>query len=89
MALGARPGAVELLFLRQGFVLTGMGIALGWPAAWMISRLVRSFLYSVQPHDALTFAAVPILLAAVALLACWIPARRASLVDPAETLRAE
>jgi predicted permease len=89
MALGARSGAVELLFLRQGIVLTVTGIALGWPAAWMISRLVRSFLYSVQPHDALTFAAVPILLTAVALLACWIPARRASLVDPAETLRAE
>ena len=55
----------------------------------LLSRVVRGFLYGIQTHDAFTFAVVPILLAVVALVACWIPARRASLVDPAETLRAE
>ncbi len=89
MALGAQPRAVGLLFLRHGVVLTLISIALGWPAAWIISKLVRSFLYGIQPHDAPTFVTVPIVLAAVALAACWIPARRASLVDPAETLRTE
>jgi len=89
MALGARPGAVEQLFLRQGLVLTLIALALGWPAAWMVSRVVQSFLYGVQPHDTFTFAVVPVALALVSLLACWIPARRASMVDPARTLRAE
>lgn len=89
MALGAKRGAVEQLFLRQGVVLTAIAIGLGWPGAWMVSRLVRSFLYGVEPHDVTTFAVVPVVLAAVALAACWIPARRAARVDPAETLRAE
>ena len=89
MALGARRGAVEHLFLRHGVVLTAIAILLGWPAAWMVSRVVRSFLYGVEPHDAFTFAVVPVVLAAVSLAACWIPARRAAMVDPAETLRAE
>lgn len=89
MALGAQSSTVELLFLRHGLVLRLIAIALGWPAAWIVSKLVRSFLYGIQPHDALTFVTVPIVLAAVALVACWIPARRASLVDPAETLRTE
>jgi ABC-type antimicrobial peptide transport system permease subunit len=89
MALGARRSAVEQLFLRQGLVLTGIAIGLGWPAAWMASRVVRSFLYGVEPHDTTTFAVVPVALAAVAMLACWVPARRAARVDPAETLRAE
>jgi len=87
--MGARRGTVEQLFLRQGAVLTVIAIALGWPAAWMVSRLVRSFLYGVEPHDATTFAVIPVVLAVVALAACWIPARRAALVDPAKTLRAE
>ena len=89
MALGARRGTVEQLFLRQGAALTVIAIALGWPAAWMVSRLVRSFLYGVEPHDTTTFVVVPAVLAAVALVACWGPARRAARVDPAETLRAE
>ena len=89
MALGARRGMVEQLFLRQGAVLTAIAIALGWPAAWMVSRLVRSFLYGVEPHDITTFVVVPVVLAGVALAACWVPARRAARVDPAETLRAE
>ena len=76
MAMGAQPGTVERLVLRQGLVLTLIAVALGWPAAWMLSKLAASFLYGIQPHDALTFALVPPSLIAIALAACYIPARR-------------
>jgi ABC-type antimicrobial peptide transport system permease subunit len=89
MAMGAQPGTVERLILRQGLVLTLIAMALGWPAAWMLSKLASSFLYGIQPHDALTFAAVPPFLAAIALVACWIPARRAASIDPMRALRTE
>jgi ABC-type lipoprotein release transport system permease subunit len=55
----------------------------------LISKLASSFLYGIQPHDALTFALVPPLLAAIALAACWIPARRAASIEPMQALRAE
>jgi predicted permease len=89
MAMGARTGAVEGLIVRQGMTLAAIAVALGWPAAWMVSKLAASFLYGINPHDALTFATVPVLLIAVALLACWIPARRAAQINPTEALRAE
>jgi ABC-type antimicrobial peptide transport system permease subunit len=89
MAMGAQPGTVERLVLRQGFVLTLIAMALGWPAAWMLSKLAASFLYGIQPHDTLTFAVVPSLLAAVALAACWIPARLAASIEPMQALRTE
>jgi predicted permease len=89
MALGARPGTVERLVLRQGMVLTLIALVLGWPAAWMLSKLASSFLYGIQPHDAFTFAIVPPLLGVIALAACWIPARRAASVDPMQALRTE
>ncbi|HET6216021.1 MAG TPA: FtsX-like permease family protein [Acidobacteriaceae bacterium] len=75
--------------MRQGLVLTLIAVALGWPAAWMLSKLAASFLYGIHPHDALTFAIVPIFLTAVALVACWIPARRAASIDPMQALRTE
>jgi predicted permease len=89
MAMGARPAAVERLVLRQGLVLTVIAVALGWPAAWMLSTLAASFLYGIQPHDALTFTIVPPFLVAIALAACWLPARRAARVDPMQALRTE
>jgi predicted permease len=89
MAMGAQPGAVERLVLRQGLVLTLIAVALGWPAAWMLSKLAASFLYGIHPHDALTFAVVPPFLAVIALVACWIPARRAASVEPMMALRTE
>jgi len=89
MALGAKPGSVERLVLRQGMVLTLIAIALGWPAAWMLAKAASSFLYGIQPHDLLTFALVPPFLAAIALAACYIPARRAASVDPMKALRTE
>ncbi len=87
MALGAKRGTVERLILRQGMVLTVIAIVIGWPAAWMLAKMAASFLYGIQPHDAVTFAVVPPLLAAIALAACWIPARRAASVDPMRALR--
>ena len=89
MALGARAGTVEQLVLRQGLVLTVIAIALGWPAAWMLAKLASSFLYGIQPHDALTFALVPPFLAVIAMAACYIPARRAASIDPMQALRTE
>ena len=89
MALGAQPGTVERLVLRQGLVLTLIAVALGWPAAWLLAKLAASFLYGIHPHDALTFAVVPPFLIAIALAACYIPARRAASVDPMQALRTE
>jgi ABC-type antimicrobial peptide transport system permease subunit len=89
MALGAQPGTVERLVLRQGFVLTLIAVVLGWPVAWMLAKLAASFLYGIQPHDVLTFAVVPPLLSAIALVACWIPARRAASIEPMVALRTE
>ena len=89
MALGAKPGMVERLILRQGLALTLIGVALGWPAAWMLSRLASTFLYGIHPHDVFTFAVVPPFLIAIALVACWIPARRAASFDPMKALRTE
>jgi predicted permease len=89
MAMGAQPGTVERLVLRQGLVLTVIAMVLGWPAAWMLSKLAASFLYGIHPHDAVTFAVVPPFLAAIALVACWIPARRAASIEPMVALRTE
>jgi ABC-type antimicrobial peptide transport system permease subunit len=89
MAVGARPGEVERLIVRQGMTLACIAVALGWPAAWMLSKLAASYLYGIQPHDAITFSAVPLMLAAIALAACWIPARRAATVNPMDALRVE
>jgi predicted permease len=89
MALGAQPGTVERLILRQGMVLTLIALVLGWPAAWMLAKMASSFLYGIQPHDALTFALVPPFLAVIALIACYVPARRAAAVDPMRALRTE
>ncbi len=89
MALGAKTAVVERMVLRQGLVLSLIAVALGWPAAWMVAKLATSFLYGIQPHDVLTFAAVPPFLLLIALAACWIPARRAASVDPMRALRTE
>jgi ABC-type antimicrobial peptide transport system permease subunit len=89
MALGARPGVVERLVVRQGMVLAAIAMILGWPAAWTLSKLASGFLYGIQPHDSLTFIAVPIILALIALIACWLPARRAASIDPMQALRTE
>jgi ABC-type antimicrobial peptide transport system permease subunit len=89
MALGAQPGDVLPMILRQGIFIVGVGLAAGVLAAAAIARLVGNFLYGVSPLDPLTYLSASILLAGVALLACYIPARRAMRVDPATALRNE
>jgi putative ABC transport system permease protein len=89
MALGARSGDVLRLVIGQGAAMAIVGIMVGLAAALVASRALRSLLYGVSPTDTVTFAAAPLLLLAVALLASYIPARRATRVDPMVTLRAE
>jgi putative ABC transport system permease protein len=87
MALGAQRRDVLALILMQGFKLTLSGIGLGLAAAVALTRWLESLLFGVRPTDALTFAVIALLLVGVALLACWIPARRATKVDPLMALR--
>ncbi|OLD44225.1 MAG: hypothetical protein AUI63_06905 [Gemmatimonadetes bacterium 13_1_40CM_2_60_3] len=87
MALGARRSAVLVLVLRNGLKLAGVGILIGLIGAMALTRLLHSLLFGVGPTDPLTFIAVPLLLVTAALLACWLPARRATKVDPMEALR--
>ena len=89
MALGAPATTVLRSVVTDGLRLTGMGIALGLAGAWAVSRALGSLLYGVKATDPLTFVGTAALLTAVATLATWIPARRASRVDPVEALRAE
>lgn len=89
MALGARPGQVLSLVMRDGAVLIGGGLLAGVPAAWSVSRLFEGFLFGVQPGDLPTFAMTAVALAFAGGLAAWIPARRAASVDPATALRCE
>ncbi|MFL6196578.1 MAG: FtsX-like permease family protein, partial [Thermoanaerobaculia bacterium] len=89
MALGARQGEVLGLILKQGLVLTLIGIAIGLAGALALTRVMSSLLYGVSASDPWTFAAIALLLTAVAGTACYIPARRAARVDPLVALRSE
>jgi predicted permease len=89
MALGAKPGDVLGMVIRQGITLTLMGIAIGIVAALGVTRLINSMIFGVTPYDPITFLMVAGVLVAVAFLACYIPARRAMRVDPMVALRYE
>ena len=89
MTLGARPGDVLRMVMGEGMRLASLGIALGLAAALLLTRTLRSLLFGVSAADPFTFAAITLLLAAAALLACWLPARRAIRVTPVTALRAE
>jgi predicted lysophospholipase L1 biosynthesis ABC-type transport system permease subunit len=89
LALGAQGGDVVSMVLRQGAKLALVGVCIGVVAALALARLMTSLLFGVTAHDPLTFAAVAALLITVALLACYIPARRAMKVDPMVALRYE
>lgn len=89
LALGAEPGEVRSLVLRQAMRLVLLGIAAGLIGAAGITRILGSMLFNVRPLDPLTFGGVAILLAAVALAACYLPVRRATTTDPLQALRAD
>jgi ABC-type antimicrobial peptide transport system permease subunit len=87
MAMGARPLDIVGVVLREGLSLLGVGLAVGLVLAGLGSRVLGRFLFGVGTGDALTFVAVPLLLAGVALLASWLPARRAARLAPVNALR--
>ena len=89
LALGATRSEVLALVVRQGMTLTLAGLGLGIAGAVGATRLMRGLLYQTEPLDLVTFASVPGILAVVALLACYLPARRAAGVEPMAALRAE
>jgi putative ABC transport system permease protein len=88
-AVGANAGHIHKLIFAEGFRLIGGGIVSGVIAAFLLSRVLRSFLFEVEPNDLATLLGVGVLFAAVALLACWAPGRRAARVDPIEALRCD
>ena len=86
-ALGAQPRDVLRLVIGEGMRLTSLGVLLGLFGAFWLTRWLSSLLFEIQPLDPVTFSAVSLLLLAVALIACWIPARRAVRIDPTQALR--
>ncbi|HEV2669043.1 MAG TPA: FtsX-like permease family protein, partial [Blastocatellia bacterium] len=89
MAMGARQFDVLRLIVGQGMKLTLAGVALGSMSAFAMTRWMESLLFGVRATDPLTFSIIPLMLTAVSMLACWIPARRATKVDPMIALRCE
>ena len=89
MALGAQRGDILALVVRQGAALVAAGAVVGLLAAAVSSRVLESFLYGVTADDRLTFVGAPLVLIVVALVACWLPARRATRIDPMDALRVE
>lgn len=89
MALGAERSDVLILILRNASVLVGFGLILGLISAWIVSRLLKSFLFGVSEHDPLTVAAVACLIVVCGLAAAFVPARRAASIDPMQALRTE
>ncbi len=89
MALGARTTDVLKMVVGNGMKLAFLGLAIGLVASWLLTRFISSLLFGVEPTDPLTFSVVSLCLLAAAFLACYLPARRATKVDPLEALRYE
>jgi ABC-type antimicrobial peptide transport system permease subunit len=89
LALGANSGSVRNMVVFQGLRLALLGIGIGVASAFGLTKLIASLLYGVKARDPLVFVGVPLLLAVVALLAVWLPARRATRVSPVDALRSE
>jgi predicted permease len=89
LALGAQQGELKKMFVRSGLSLACIGLGIGVIAALALTRLMKSLLFGISPLDPVTYVAVPLVLVTAVLVASYIPARRAALVDPVEALRAE
>jgi putative ABC transport system permease protein len=89
LALGALPSQIRSMMLARGMRLLGSGLLLGFVGAFAVARVLRSLLFGVSAADPLIYVVVTLVLAGAALVACWLPARRAARVDPIITLRAE
>jgi ABC-type antimicrobial peptide transport system permease subunit len=89
LMLGAQTREIRALFLRRGLILVGLGIVVGLTTAAGVTRLIQSLLFGTSPLDPVTFVVTPLVLAAAAMLASYLPARRAMAVDPVETMRVE
>lgn len=89
VAVGAQKRDIRNLIFGEGFRLIASGVLVGLALAIVLSRVLRTFLFEVQPNDPMTLIVVGALFACVALLACWVPVRRAATVDPLEALRYE
>jgi predicted lysophospholipase L1 biosynthesis ABC-type transport system permease subunit len=87
MSLGADRGQVQRMILREGGVLLAVGLGLGVAGAFFAARVIRELLFGVAPHDPATFIGVALIMAAIGIGACWIPALRAARIDPAITMR--
>jgi len=89
LALGAPQSELRRMFVLSGLTLAGIGVAIGLVAAAGLMRLMKSLLFGITPLDPLAYVAAPVVLVAAAVLASYLPARRAAAVDPVEALRAE
>jgi predicted permease len=88
MSLGADSGRMQRMILKEGGVLVALGLVVGVGGAFLAAGVMRGLLFGVAPHDPATFVVVAVLMAAIGTVACWIPARRASRIDPAIAMRA-
>jgi ABC-type antimicrobial peptide transport system permease subunit len=87
LALGSSAANVQWLVVRQGLLLALLGVVIGVGVSFALARLLRTMVYGITPHDPITFVAVSVILAVVTLLASYLPARRATRIDPLEALR--
>ena len=87
MSLGADSDRVQRMILKEGSVLLAIGLVLGVVGAFVAARVIRGLLFDVAPHDPITFIGVSLMMAAIGIVACWIPARRAARIDPVITMR--
>jgi putative ABC transport system permease protein len=87
MSLGAESGRVQRMILKEGGVLLATGLVLGVVGAFFAARVIQGLLFGVAPHDPITLIGVAIVMGAIGIVACWIPARRAARIDPAITMR--
>jgi ABC-type lipoprotein release transport system permease subunit len=89
MAMGAQAGSVQRLVLHEGLGVAAIGLLAGVGGAWVLTGMLESMLFNVDERDPMSFAAGPLVLALVAVAACWIPVHRATRLDPVTVLREE